>query len=49
MDDNKYLEFVKKFITIDLSKFSNKIDFLLNIYKQQLSYASQINELIKND
>lgn len=47
ISDDQYLKFVKKFINIDLSDFlKNNIDTLLLLFKNQISYAQQINELI---
>ena len=43
-----YLSFIKKFINIDLSKFKNQVDEILLLYKKQISYAKEINDLIYN-
>ena len=43
-----YLSFIKKFINIDLSKFKNQVDEILLLYKKQISYAKEINDLIHN-
>lgn len=48
MSDEDYLSFVKKFINIDLSKFEHQIDEILLLYKKQISYAKEINDLIHN-
>ena len=46
MTDVDYLSFIKKFINIDLSKFKNQVDEILLLYKKQISYAKEINDLI---
>ena len=48
MDDNKYLEFVKPFIKIDLNKITDQSnhDLLLLMFKSQISYAKELNDLI---
>ena len=50
MDDNKYLEFVKPFITIDLNQYTSKDnhDMLLLMFKPQISAAIELNTLIPN-
>ncbi len=48
MADMDYLSFIKKFINVDLSKFKNQIDEILLLYKKQISYAKEINDLIHN-
>ena len=48
MTDMDYLSFIKKFINIDLSKFKNQVDEILLLYKKQISYAKEINDLIYN-
>ncbi|MDR0857285.1 MAG: glutamate--tRNA ligase [Mycoplasmataceae bacterium] len=46
MEDDKYLKFIKPFVTLDLSSFGDKADEILLIYKPQISYATQLNSLI---
>ena len=48
MDDKQYLDFVKKFVTIDSSLFPNQFDNVLLTFKQQISYAQGIDNLIKD-
>lgn len=48
MGDNEYINFVKKFIDFDTSWFGGKLNDALLLFKKQISYAQQINELIKN-
>ena len=46
MDDNKYLEWVKKYFTHDVSdKTEEWINTLLLIYKSHLNYGAEIDEL----
>ena len=48
ISNEEYLVFVKKFINIDLSSFlKDNIDILLLLFKNQISYADQLNDLIK--
>lgn len=46
MADTDYLSFIKKFINIDLKEFNNQIDEILLLYKKQISYGKEINDLI---
>lgn len=46
MDEAKYLEFIQKFITIDFGKFANRKNDILLLYKKQIQYAAQLNDLI---
>jgi glutamyl/glutaminyl-tRNA synthetase len=46
MSDEKYLEFVKPFVNVDLS-FTGEKDLALLTFKKQIAYASQLNDLIK--
>lgn len=48
MADIDYLSFIKKFINIDLKEFNNQIDEILLLYKKQISYGKEINDLIHN-
>ena len=49
MADNKYLEWVKKYFTHDVSNKSDEwVNTLLLIYKSHLNYGAEINELTKN-
>jgi lysyl-tRNA synthetase class I len=45
MSETQYLEFVSKFINVDLSTFMNK-DLAITCFKDQIQYAEQINSLI---
>ncbi|XQP55833.1 MAG: glutamate--tRNA ligase [Mycoplasmoidaceae bacterium] len=45
-DDNKYLTFVKKFINLDFGQFKNKEDDILLLFKKQISYAQELNQLV---
>ncbi|GHU49195.1 hypothetical protein FACS189459_0060 [Bacilli bacterium] len=49
MDDKKYINYVNKFIDIDLPSFGNRSNELLLIYKPQIAYAKQLNDLIKDN
>lgn len=46
LDDQTYINFVKKFISFDVSIFDNKLSDVLLLFKKQISYAQQINELV---
>ena len=47
MDKDEYLKFVKPFINLELNNFlKENLDILLLLFKDQISYASQINGLI---
>ena len=49
MEDDKYLEWIKKYFTRDVSnKSSEWVDKLLLIYKDHLNYGEEINELTAN-
>ena len=50
MPNDKYLNFVKKYLIIDLSKICNSkhYDLLLSMFHPQLQYGQQINELIND-
>ena len=48
MDKEEYLSFVKPFVNVELSDFlKSNIDTLLLLFKDQISYASQVNGLIQ--
>lgn len=48
ISNEQYLTFVKPFITIELSSFlKNNLDELLLLFKNQISYATQLNEIIE--
>lgn len=48
MDDDKYLEWIKKYFTINCEGKSEEwINHLLSIYKSHLDYGNEINELVK--
>lgn len=47
LDDEKYLEFIRPFLTLDVSDKSKEwVDKLLLIYKDHLSYGKEINDLV---
>lgn len=49
MSDNQYLEWVKKYLTQDMSEKSEEwLNKLLLIYKNHLNYGNEINDLIAN-
>jgi glutamyl-tRNA synthetase len=48
MSDKEYLTFVKKFITFDSKKFDNKYDDVLLLFKNQISYAAELNQLVND-
>lgn len=48
MDDDKYLEWIKKYFTINCEGKSEEwVNHLLSIYKSHLDYGNEINELVK--
>jgi len=46
LSNEEYLNFVKKFIRFDTKQFESNLNELLLIFKPQLSYALQINDLV---
>jgi glutamyl/glutaminyl-tRNA synthetase len=46
LDDITYLTFVKKFISFDTSVFNDKLDDVLLLFKSQISYAKQLDQLV---
>ena len=48
MDDNSYLNFVKPFVNSTNEIYKKHSDFVLLLFKNQLSYAMQLDELIDN-
>ena len=47
MDDDKYLEFIRPFLTYDVSDKSDEwINKLLLIYKDHISYGKEINDVV---
>lgn len=48
IDDKKYLDFVSKFIKVDFKEFADKKNDIILLFKKQVSYADQLNELITN-
>ncbi|MDR1850775.1 MAG: glutamate--tRNA ligase [Mycoplasmataceae bacterium] len=48
MDEQKYLAFAKQFVEPEFLS-NNKIDELLLAFKNQISYAAQLNNLIKDN
>lgn len=49
METNQYLSFIKPFIKIDNEILKNNLDAVLLLLKDQVHYASQINDLINNN
>lgn len=48
MDEQKYLKFVDKFIKVDFGQFADKKNDILLLFKKQVSYAQELNDLITN-
>ena len=48
IDDKRYLDFVSKFIKVDFKEFADKKNDIILLFKKQVSYADQLNELITN-
>lgn len=49
MDDDKYLDWIKKYLTLDISdKTDEWVNKLLLTYKTHISYGNEINEVVKN-
>ena len=49
LDNDKYLPWIKKYLTFDISnKSEDWIDTLLITYKDHISYGTQINDEVKN-
>lgn len=46
ISDQDYLKFVDKFINVDFGQFANKKQEILLLFKKQVAYAQQLNELI---
>lgn len=44
--DQKYLSFVEKFVKVDFGQFANRKNDILLLFKKQIQYASQLNDLI---
>lgn len=49
LDDQKYLNFVNKFVTVDFGSFANKKQDILLVFKKQISYAQELNQLITDN
>lgn len=49
MDDAKYIDFVKPFINSKNPVLDNNQDMVLMMFKSSISYATQINDLIKEN
>ncbi len=47
MSDAEYLKFVDKYVTIDFKEYSNRKNDILLLFKKQVSYATALNNLIK--
>ncbi len=49
MDDEKYLNWIKKYLTLDITnKTEEWVNKLLLTYKSHISYGLQINEVVQN-
>lgn len=49
MDDEKYLNWIKKYLTLDITnKTEDWVNKLLLTYKSHISYGLQINEVVQN-
>ena len=46
LDDQAYLKFVDKFVTIDFKQYANRKNDILLLFKKQINYAKQLNDLI---
>jgi glutamyl/glutaminyl-tRNA synthetase len=46
LSDDDYLCFVKPFISVDIKSFEQKINDILLLFKPQISFAIQLNDLI---
>lgn len=46
LDEKKYLDFVAKFVNVDFGQFANKKNDILLLFKKQISYAQELNQLI---
>ncbi|GHU33622.1 hypothetical protein FACS1894166_09510 [Bacilli bacterium] len=44
--DRGFINFVKPFLTFDAKHFGNKLNDVLLIFKPQISYAAQLNDLV---
>ncbi|MCQ3907428.1 MAG: hypothetical protein MJ219_01390 [Mycoplasmoidaceae bacterium] len=40
------MSFVKKFVTVDFGPFEHRKDDILLLFKKQISYAKELNDLI---
>lgn len=49
LDDQNYLNFVNKFVTVDFGAFSEKKQDILLVFKKQISYAQELNQLITDN
>lgn len=47
MPDAEYLKFVDKYVTIDFKEYANRKNDILLLFKKQVSYATALNDLIK--
>ncbi|MEG2249974.1 MAG: hypothetical protein RSD09_00080 [Bacilli bacterium] len=48
MSNSLYLSFVEPFVNLDLSIFNNNKNDVLLLFKNQISYAKQLNDLIND-
>ena len=49
MNDEDYLKFVTSFVDIDFGEFNDKRTDIILLFKKQISYAQQLNDLIKQN
>ncbi|MBQ0045331.1 MAG: glutamate--tRNA ligase [Mycoplasma sp.] len=48
IDENKYLNFVNKFVKVDFANFANRKNDIILMFKKQIAYAQELNDLITN-
>jgi glutamyl-tRNA synthetase len=49
MNDKDYLNFVSKFINVDFGLFKHQQTDIILLFKKQISYAQQLNDLISKN
>lgn len=49
MNDKDYLNFVAKFINVDFGPFKHQQTDIILLFKKQISYAQQLNDLIRQN
>jgi glutamyl-tRNA synthetase len=49
MNDKDYLNFVPKFINVDFGPFKHQQTDIILLFKKQISYAQQLNDLISKN